>query len=43
MSIEPMPNNIYELFVYVINLVVPNMCNLFVYVINLAMCDFYKD
>ena len=21
-----MPNNIYELFVYVINLVVPNMC-----------------
>ena len=35
-----MPNNIYELFVYVINLVVPNMCNLFVYVINLAMCDF---
>ena len=38
-----MPNNIYELFVYVINLVVPNMRNLFVYVINLAMCDFYKD
>ena len=40
-----MPNNIilYELFVYVINLVVPNMCNLFVYVINLAMCDFYQD
>ena len=38
-----MPNNIYVLFVYVINLVVPNMCNLFVYVINLAMCDFYKD
>ena len=38
-----MPNNIYELFVYVINLVVSNMCNLFVYVINLAMCDFYKD
>ena len=38
-----MPNNIYELFVYVINLVVPNMYNLFVYVINLAMCDFYKD
>ena len=38
-----MPNNICELFVYVINLVVPNMCNLFVYVINLAMCDCYKD
>ena len=36
-----MPNNIYELFVYVINLVVPNMCNLFVYVIDLAMCDFF--
>ena len=38
-----MPNNMYDLFVYVINLVVPNMSNLFVYVINLAMCDFYED
>ena len=38
-----MPNNIHDLFVYFINLVVPNMCNLFVYVINLAMSDFYKD
>ena len=38
-----MPNNMYDLFVYVINLVMPNMSNLFVYVINLAMCDFYED
>ena len=40
-----MPNNIilYDLFVYVINIVVPNMYDLFVNVINLAMCDFYKD
>ena len=37
-----MPNNMYDLFVYVINLVVSNMYNLFVYVINLAMCVFIK-
>ena len=38
-----MPNNMYDLSVYVIILVVPNMYALFEYVINLAMCDFYKD
>ena len=33
----------YDLFVCVINIVVPSMYDLFVNAINLAMCDFYKD
>ena len=32
-----------DLFVNVINVVVPSMYDLFVNAINLAMCDFYKD